>query len=556
MKCLYPDRPMPETVPPGSSSTAPSGPGPGAEALVGRTFGDYHVLRRLGQGGMGQVFLADQLSLKRRVALKFLRPDHLNETTLKRFRAEAEAVARLSHPNIVQVYAIGEVDGLQYMALEFVEGRTLRDVIDKKGQFTVQLALLVIRQVAMALQRAASLGIVHRDIKPENILLNRKGDVKVADFGLLRRVIEGPQDLSLTQSGQTLGTPLYMSPEQVQGKQIDPRSDIYSLGVTAYHMLAGRPPFNGKEAIEVALKHINAEPPPLAEIRPDVSSVLVSLVHRMMSKDPAARPQTGREVIRDLAGVHTAPPGGEDNPFAGLHLPAPALAKTEAIPAAPTPPPSVTVTVPVPTRRPRPALMVAGSILLALACGVGLRLMLGGPPPPAPSRPAEPLPPSGPIVSDTERFLLQAVDQYATPKQPDKIREGAGHHVELANIYFDRREYGKADHLFEGMKTAEGTPLQYKTIGDLGLAIVAAMRDDVEQSNKRFQEINGKRPQVMILFTAILPAEAAEKLRYWVVTALDRNATRNPLSPALADLRNKIKNPPKPPIGPKGKAGK
>src|SRR5262245_14685712 len=322
---------MAEAIQPGPPCAPGGSPAAGSEALVGRTLGDFFVVRRLGQGGMGQVFLADQLSLKRRVALKFLRPEHLaNQTALKRFRAEAEAVARVTHANIVQVYAVGEADGLHYMALEYVEGRTLRDYLAKKGSLDVPIALSVMRQVAAALQRASESGIVHRDIKPENILLTRKGEVKVADFGLSRRVLQNDENLNLTQSNTTLGTPLYMSPEQVQGKPVDPRSDIYSFGVTCYHMFAGRPPFRGETAIEVALHHIQSEPPPLQEIRPDLPAELVALVNRMMCKDPTGRPQTGREILRELGGVRGQ--AGGDNPFAGLTLPPPSSTRTEPVP--------------------------------------------------------------------------------------------------------------------------------------------------------------------------------------------------------------------------------
>src|SRR5437868_2237712 len=155
--------------------------------LSGRTVGDFQVLRKIGQGGMGQVYLARQLSLKREVALKILSKELADSpTALNRFQAEAEAVARVTHANIVQVYAVGEQDGLRYMALEYVEGRNLRDYLARKGPPELPLALAVMRQVAAALQRASEIGIVHRDIKPENILVTRKAEVKVADFGLSR----------------------------------------------------------------------------------------------------------------------------------------------------------------------------------------------------------------------------------------------------------------------------------------------------------------------------------------------------------------------------------
>ena len=208
---------------------------------------------------MGEVYLAEQISLKRKVALKLMRPDlAANITALARFKAEAEAVAKATHANIVQVYAIHEIGGLHFMALEFVEGRNLREFLEKKGPPEILLGLSIMRQVAAALQRASELGIIHRDIKPENILLTRKGEVKVADFGLSRILSEsGAQPPNLTQSHVTMGTPLYMSPEQVEGKKtIDHRTDIYSFGVTCYHMFAGHPPFKGTAAFEVAVQHV------------------------------------------------------------------------------------------------------------------------------------------------------------------------------------------------------------------------------------------------------------------------------------------------------------
>ena len=287
----------------GPASTSPAEAGAPGQDLTGRTLGDYHVLRRLGQGGMGQVYLAEQLSLKRNVALKILSADlAANATSLQRFRAEAEAVAKVTHANIVQVYATGEVEGLPFIALEYVEGRNLREFVTKKGPPELLLALSIMRQTAAALQRASEAGIIHRDIKPENILLTRKGEVKVADFGL-SRCLGDPQPLHLTQSGVTMGTPLYMSPEQVEGKPLDCRTDIYSFGVTCYFMLAGQPPFDGATAFEVAMKHARDEPPPLSGVRPDLPPALCAVVHKMMAKDPAQRHQTGKEVLRDLARV-------------------------------------------------------------------------------------------------------------------------------------------------------------------------------------------------------------------------------------------------------------
>src|SRR5262245_2989330 len=295
------DKPSNTTDPPVTSEPTKS------VDLTGRMLGDFQLIRRLGQGGMGQVYLARQISLKRQVAVKILKADlAANETSLRRFQQEAEAVARISHANIVQIYYIGQADGLHYMALEYVEGKNLRDYLSRKGAPDLPIALNIMRQVAMALQRASELGFVHRDIKPENILLTRKGEVKVADFGLSRCFAPDALPLNITQSGVTMGTPLYMSPEQVQGKPVDPRSDIYSFGVTCYHMLAGEPPFRGNTGFEVAMQHVQTEPPPLHEARPDLPLELCAVVHRMMAKRVEDRYQTAREVLRDLTMIREA----------------------------------------------------------------------------------------------------------------------------------------------------------------------------------------------------------------------------------------------------------
>ncbi|MEY4788310.1 MAG: hypothetical protein RLZ61_528, partial [Planctomycetota bacterium] len=271
--------------------------------LGGKLIGDFKVLYKLGHGGMGQVFLAEQVSLKRKVALKILRTDLAEDKdSLQRFKKEAEAIAQVVHPCIVQVYAIGEAEGQHFMALEYVEGRNLKEYLSLRGTLDVHSVVSILRQVTSALQRSSELGITHRDIKPENILLTRKGEVKVADFGLARFAAT-IQPLNLTQTGMTLGTPLYMAPEQVEGKQIDQRTDIYSLGVTAYHMIAGYPPYQGDNAFEVALKHLRGEAELLATIRPDFPKDICGLVQKMMSIDPVKRPQSFVEILHSLVQV-------------------------------------------------------------------------------------------------------------------------------------------------------------------------------------------------------------------------------------------------------------
>lgn len=287
-----------------SGAETPSDSAPMNVDLIGRVLGDFRLLRRLGKGGMSEVYLAEQISLKRNVAVKIMRADMLSdETYLGRFKTEAMAAANLNHPNIVQVYMIGEADGLHFIAQEYVKGRNLREFIHKKKDpISAVVALHVMRQVASALQKASEVGIVHRDIKPENIMITSDGMVKVADFGLALLAM-GETRQSLTQEGVTMGTPLYMSPEQVQGSKVDHRSDLYSLGVTIYHMLAKRPPFRGESAVAIAVKHVNQLPKPLEEVRPDLPQSFCHVVGRLMAKAPVQRYADANALLADLKKV-------------------------------------------------------------------------------------------------------------------------------------------------------------------------------------------------------------------------------------------------------------
>ncbi|GAC1468517.1 MAG: hypothetical protein NVSMB9_11270 [Isosphaeraceae bacterium] len=280
----------------------PSGP---LRELTGRTLGDFQVERLLGRGGMGEVYLARQISLNRMVAFKVLRSDLLKRPAyLKRFEAEATAVAKLNHPNIVHIYTLGETDGIRFIAMEYVQGTNLRAYIDRKGAIDYPLSLSIMRQTGLAVGAAGEIGLVHRDIKPENLLMTRKGQVKVADFGLCRDL--DAESVSQTQTGITLGTPLYMSPEQAQGHSLDHRSDLYSLGVTFYHMLAGVPPFRAESPLLLAMRHVKDLPASLAVHRPDIPPDLDRLVLKLMAKSPSDRYSTAAEMLRDLATIREA----------------------------------------------------------------------------------------------------------------------------------------------------------------------------------------------------------------------------------------------------------
>ena len=245
--------------------------------LSGSRLGDFEVERLIGRGGMGEVYLGQQISLNREVAIKVLRPDLLtNATYLRRFEVEAWSAAKLNHPNIVTIYLLGDVEGLRFIVMEYVRGTNLREYLLKKGRADLPLGLSIMRQAGMAVGAAGEVGLVHRDIKPENLLITKKGLVKVADFGLSRDLDDTDHDV--TQPGVTIGTPLYMSPEQARGLAMDHRSDLYSLGVTFYHLFAGNPPFRAETALALAMKHVTDRPIDLAVHRPDLPPELIKLV--------------------------------------------------------------------------------------------------------------------------------------------------------------------------------------------------------------------------------------------------------------------------------------
>jgi serine/threonine protein kinase/biopolymer transport protein ExbD len=276
--------------------------------LIDKKLGEFLLLRHLGSGGMADVYLAEQTSLQRHVAVKVMKPSLMatsGEVMLTRFKQEAMMAAGLNHPNIVQVYTIGDEEGYHFIAQEFVKGKDLASILKSKSTPDLGSCLHVIRQVTSALKASGQAGIVHRDIKPENILVTKKGEVKVADFGLAQ-LHDKPDGGGITREGMTLGTPLYMSPEQVNGKELDPRSDVYSLGVTCYQLLSGKTPFSGNTAMAIAVQHLNAAPPPLKEQNPQLPNVICRMVHRMMAKHRGLRYASAADVSSDLKLLITA----------------------------------------------------------------------------------------------------------------------------------------------------------------------------------------------------------------------------------------------------------
>ncbi len=272
-----------------------------AADLSNLKLGEFLLLRRLGSGGMAEVYLAEQLSLNRHVAVKILKNDATaaaggSAVLLKRFEQEAKAAGGLSHPNIVQIITTGRDSDWSYIVQEYVAGLNLSQWIRKHGAPDFQLGLQWMQQIASALGAAAEAGIVHRDVKPENIMITRNNVAKVTDFGLAQLNQTATPKMNLTQAGTTMGTPWYMSPEQIQGEKLDFRSDQYSLGITCYQMFAGQPPFPGKNPVAVAVQHLKEEPTGLNTLREDLPRDLCEIVHRMMKKKPEERFQTSTEI--------------------------------------------------------------------------------------------------------------------------------------------------------------------------------------------------------------------------------------------------------------------
>lgn len=500
--------------------------------LSGRRFGDYAILRRLGQGGMGQVYLAEQLTLNRKVALKVLKPELADDANaMARFKLEAEAVAKATHSNIVQVYDFGQADGQTYMVLEYVDGRNLLDYIARRGVPDLNFATRIMMQVASALERAAELGITHRDIKPENILLTRKGDVKVADFGLSldpkRRM-----GLNLTHSGDTMGTPSYMAPEQVEGKPIDPRTDIYSFGVTCYTMLTGGPPFQGSSPIEVAMAHLQREPKPLHELLPDLPEELCRIVHKMMAKLPEDRYQSARELSREISRLREQFSESIVSQTISIQVDSDVL--NSIIPddigaIRPKPGSATEIGIAPPAVQPSSsgyALvlgLVALTILLSLAGGVLIgwreRATEGPLPQGEDIRPADAL--AGeriPRPSMRERALREAVDDYLSPGRGQDPRPGQTACMELGLFYLDAGRLDDARNLFQRLEKFN-TPREFKGLGQIGRAVVLAMEHKPKESNIILKEIftsynpKSKQPKVgPIVITNPLKIRAEQQI--------------------------------------------
>ena len=268
------------------------------DPLVGQVVGTYKVTGVLGKGGMGAVYKAEDMSLPRAVALKTL-PHQVaqDRKALERFKEGARSAARLNHPNIVTVYGVGAHESIFFIAMEFVDGASLASFIKERGKLPLQRTLTIACQIADALAEAHGKGVVHRDVNPHNIMIDKQGNAKLGDFGLAR-VLHAASNL--TAANTTVGTPLYMAPEQWETSKVDARADIYSLGATLFEMVAGQPPFQASSQIDL-IRKVSAEPaPPLGTIDPSAPKLLADTVARMLEKNPMARFRTAAEARAEL----------------------------------------------------------------------------------------------------------------------------------------------------------------------------------------------------------------------------------------------------------------
>jgi hypothetical protein len=276
--------------------------------LQGAVGSDFRVGALIGRGGFAEVFEAEDTRLQRRVAVKVLRPDlSLTSDLLERFQREARAIAALRHPNVMEIYTVGEKDGVAYFVMPLIAGESLEQHLQREGQLELDEARRILREAADALDAAHRAGTVHRDVKPDNILLDGDGRrVLIADFGIAKALER--KEAAITHSGMFVGTPQYMSPEQATGDPLDHRSDIYSLGVVAFRMVAGRLPFEAHNLQALVAKHLTAAPPPLWTLRSDCPERLARVVERCLAKDPGERWESLRQMVEVLDGRAEPPP--------------------------------------------------------------------------------------------------------------------------------------------------------------------------------------------------------------------------------------------------------
>jgi hypothetical protein len=537
----------------GHSLRAAARPDP-YQAMIGRDIaGRYRILAKLGEGGMGAVFRAEQISLKRTVALKLLRPELSADAELvRRFNAEAELAARLSHPNTVTLYDFGqERDGTLFIAMELIAGRSLRDVLAKDGPLPAVRIVHICEQLCSSLADAHAHGIVHRDLKPDNVMLSVRGKhtdvVRVLDFGIakLRDQRGDVTGMPVTQAGALLGTPQYMAPEQIRGEAVDSRTDIYALGVILYEMATGTPPFQATALMAMLSAHLVDTPVPPSRRRPDlaISPELDAIIMAALQKDPAARPGSMEQLNDMLASVScrldTADPfrsvaTGQDM-TAAAQVPTPAPLSTPAAMYMATPmsaqgaaahavamlatPPPGQVSGPAPMSMkpaPRPShlglwLSLGAVAIAAAAVAVALMMRNARGPGSSQDAPVAAGDPDSPTsaVSDTpvvsSDFFVPPKRKLYTDDQPN-ASAAAGASTRASNRYVNP-SYGYGLNLPEGFSeapTGDSTFTRFVNLSGAGPAVIAVAHVDFDP--RTFHD------QALIGTAEILAATAGGKL--------------------------------------------
>ncbi len=450
--------PAPATPPSSGSSGATARPitrvsSSHQDRLIGRTIGGCRLLKRLGRGGMGDVYLAVHDDLKKTVAIKIMPPDLTrNEELIQRFRREAESAARLEHPNLVEIYDVGEDNGFHFMVMAYVEGLNLQETIDQARRLDAKETARIGLEVARGLEAVHAEGIVHRDIKPANILISTKGEVKIVDFGL---AFDAEDKTTLTVAGAIMGTPWYLSPEQAEGRRSDARSDVYSLGICLYIMATGQRPFTGETHMSVLFKQIHEKPKDPRQLVPDLPDYLADVVLRALEKKPERRYSTASEIALALeAFLNGTYPRRVSSSRPAAPKPAPAARKE---------------------RRP-PALRTAGLWLAAIG-GAAAVLVL---PAFLPVRPAAPRPAAEPLRPGSGQARASAAPPPAVdPGLPPEALAKAGRYRGLLTET-DRRQIAERDYapvlqrLLE--RHASASPAQKAQFSRIGMQLSAALR--------------------------------------------------------------------------------
>jgi serine/threonine protein kinase len=440
--------------------------------------GRYELQSRLGRGGMATVFRGSDRVLGRSVAVKVLASTFAKDGTfVERFRREAQAAAGLNHPNVVAVFDTGSDDGVHYIVMEYVEGRTLADVIREEGALPPTRAAEIAATVCRALSSAHEKGMVHRDVKPGNVLLTSDGGVKVADFGIARVVSGEP----LTVTGSVMGTASYLSPEQATGSKVDRRSDIYALGCVLYEMLTGRIPFEGDTPVSIVYKHVEEEPTAPSSVNPAVPSALEAVVKRAMAKSPADRYQSADEMARDLR--HAAAGSAPQTTVASSPE-----EQTAILPVSPGGPAS---TEPLPITgqaRRRWWPFAVGAIALA-TLGLGLALTLGDNQPPPTDRgtppPISPSPSPSPSVSPSPEAIPSVDDAFAAlgltvANAGEELGEDAEEILDRAEEAFvEYREQGNLDEALQRLGEIEAGLVERTQEGQISTETASPIVDAV-----------------------------------------------------------------------------